>query len=54
MLVFGWSILMASSILFSNLWGILLHEWKGSGRMTITNLSLGLVLLVLSCFVIKL
>ena len=54
MLVFGWSILMASSILFSNLWGILLHEWKGSGRKTFTNLGIGLVLLVLSCFVIKL
>ena len=54
MLVFGWSILMASSILFSNVWGILLHEWKGSGRKTITVLLVGLILLVLSCFVIRL
>ena len=54
MLAFGWSILMASNILFSNIWGILLREWKGSGRKTITVLVIGLVLLVLSCFVIKL
>jgi len=54
MLAFGWSILMASSILFSNVWGILLHEWKGTGRRTITLLLVGLTLLVLSCFVIKL
>ncbi len=54
MLGFGWSILMASSILFSNVWGILLHEWKGSGRKTIGVLLIGLTLLVLSCFVIKL
>ncbi len=54
MLAFGWSILMASSILFSNVWGILLHEWKGSGRKTITVMLFGLILLVLSCFVIKL
>jgi L-rhamnose-H+ transport protein len=54
MLAFAWSILMASSILFSNIWGLLLHEWKGTGRKTMTVLVVGLILLVLSCFVIKL
>lgn len=54
MLVFGWSMLMALNILFSNVWGILLHEWKGVGRKTTTVLIIGLVLLILSAFVIKL
>lgn len=54
MFVFGWSILMALNILFSNLWGIFLHEWKGAGRKTISVLVVGLIVLVLSTFVIKL
>jgi L-rhamnose-H+ transport protein len=54
MLVFGWSILMALNILFSNLWGMFLHEWKGAGKKTISVLVLGLIVLVLSTFVIKL
>ena len=54
MVVFGWSILMAMNILFSNVWGIILKEWKGAGRKTITVLVIGLVVLVLSTFVIKL
>jgi L-rhamnose-H+ transport protein len=54
MLVFGWSILMALDILFSNVWGIILKEWKGSGGKTKAVLILGLVVLMLSTFVIKL
>ena len=48
MLAFSWSILMSLNVLFSNVWGILLKEWKGSGRQTITALIIGLSLLVLS------
>jgi L-rhamnose-H+ transport protein len=51
---FGWSILMALNITFSNVWGIILNEWKGSSQKTIVVLSLGLVVLLLSIFVIKL
>jgi L-rhamnose-H+ transport protein len=54
MMVFGWSILMAMNILFSNVWGIFLKEWKNAGAKTIGVLSLGLLILVLSAFVIKL
>jgi L-rhamnose-H+ transport protein len=54
MLVFGWSMLMALNILFSNVWGMFLHEWKGVGKRTIAVLVLGLIVLVLSTFVIKL
>jgi len=51
---FGWSILMALNIVFSNVWGIILKEWKGSSSKTILVLSIGLVVLLLSIFVIKL
>lgn len=54
MIVFGWSILMAMNIIFSNIWGIFLNEWKGAGRKTILVLILGLFVLILSTFVIKL
>jgi L-rhamnose-H+ transport protein len=54
MLAFGWSILMALNILFSNLWGVFLKEWKGVGRRTALVLSAGLIVLILSTFVIKL
>jgi L-rhamnose-H+ transport protein len=54
MVVFGWSILMAMNILFSNVWGIILHEWKGADKKTISVLVLGLLVLILSTFVIKL
>ncbi|HJZ39311.1 MAG TPA: L-rhamnose/proton symporter RhaT [Bacteroidales bacterium] len=54
MVAFAWSILMAMNITFSNIWGIILKEWKGAGRRTIVILVVGLVILVLSTFVIKL
>jgi L-rhamnose-H+ transport protein len=54
MLTFGWSILMAMNILFSNVWGIFLNEWKGSSKKTISVLIIGLAVLILSTFVIKL
>ena len=45
---FSWCILMALNVLFSNLWGIILKEWKGSGRKTGVVLVCGLLLLVFS------
>jgi L-rhamnose-H+ transport protein len=54
MIAFGWSILMAMNILFGNIWGIILKEWKGAGTKTIGILVLGLIVLILSTFVIKL
>lgn len=44
----GWAVLMASSILFSQLLGLYLGEWKGTSRKTIGRLITGLVLLILS------
>ena len=48
MLAFSWSILMSLNVLFSNVWGILLKEWKGAGQKTIIVLSAGLAILVMS------
>jgi L-rhamnose-H+ transport protein len=44
----GWAVLMASSILFSQLLGILLGEWKGTGGKTRGLLAAGLLLLISS------
>jgi len=54
MAVFGWSILMALNISISNIWGIFLNEWKGVRRKTIIVLILGISILILSTFVVKL
>lgn len=48
MLAFSWSILMSLNVLFSNLWGIILKEWKGAGKITIAVLIVGLVVLIVS------
>lgn len=50
LITFSWCILMALNILFSNLWGIILKEWKGSSRRSIAVLVIGLVILILSVF----
>ncbi len=53
MSVFGWSILMALNISFSNIWGLLLKEWKGVSKKTITILIIGIIILILSTFVVN-
>lgn len=54
MLPFAWSILMALNIAFSNIWGLLLSEWKGVSRKTIVILVAGIIILILSTFIVKL
>lgn len=48
MMAFSWSILMSLNVIFSNLWGIILKEWKGSGQKTIMVLVAGLAVLIIS------
>lgn len=48
MMAFSWSILMSLNVLFSNFWGIMLKEWKGSGQKTIAVLIAGLAALIIS------
>jgi L-rhamnose-H+ transport protein len=50
MMAFSWSILMSLDVLFSNIWGIILKEWKGVHKTTIVVLVVGLILLILSVF----
>jgi L-rhamnose-H+ transport protein len=54
MAVFGWSILMALNIAISNIWGIVLNEWKGAKTKTIVILIIGIIVLILSTFIVKL
>lgn len=48
MLAFSWSILMSLNVIFSNVWGIVLKEWKGVSRRTIVVLAGGICLLIVS------
>jgi L-rhamnose-H+ transport protein len=50
LLTFSWCILMALNVTFSNVWGIILKEWKGCNSKTITVLVIGLLVLIISCF----
>ena len=43
-------ILMALTVTFANIWGIILKEWKGCSKKTIVVLVLGICVLVLSSF----
>lgn len=48
MLAFSWSILMSLNVIFSNVWGIVLKEWKGAGQKTVLVLCCGMLILILS------
>jgi L-rhamnose-H+ transport protein len=43
---------MASIIIFSTLWGWILHEWKGSSRKAHRLIGLGITTLLLSTIII--
>jgi L-rhamnose-H+ transport protein len=48
----SWTLHMASIIIFSTLWGVALHEWKGSSKKTHVLVTIGLAVLVLSTFIV--
>lgn len=50
LLTFSWCILMALNVTFSNVWGIILNEWKGTTRPTMIVLVTGLLVLIVSTF----
>lgn len=50
LMTFSWCILMALNVVFSNVWGIILKEWKGCSRKTIIVLLAGIAVLVISSF----
>ena len=43
-------ILMALNVVFSNVWGIILKEWKGCSQKTIAVLIIGIIVLIVSSF----
>ena len=50
LITFSWCILMALNVTFSNVWGIILKEWKGCSKKTVVVLLCGLVVLIFSTF----
>ena len=48
----SWTLHMASIIIFSTLWGIALHEWRGASKHTVRLVVFSLVLLVGSTMVV--
>ncbi len=50
LLTFAFCILMALNVVFSNVWGIILKEWKGCSPKTIYVLVIGLIVLIVSSF----
>jgi L-rhamnose-H+ transport protein len=48
----SWTLHMASIIIFSTMWGWILHEWKGSSRKAHRLIAAGIATLILSTIVI--
>jgi len=48
----SWTLHMAFIIVFSNMWGIVLNEWKGSSKKTMTVISLGIAVILFSTVLI--
>jgi L-rhamnose-H+ transport protein len=51
MMTLSFCILMALNVIFSNVWGIILHEWRGCSRRTIGVLVAGIIILIISSFI---
>lgn len=51
MMAFSWSILMSLNVLFSNVWGIILKEWRGAGKKAVFILAIGMAVLIFSLIV---
>ena len=50
----SWTIHMAFIIVFSNIWGLFFREWKGTSRRTHQAVLVGILVLILSTFVVGL
>lgn len=50
LMTLSFCILMSLNVIFSNVWGIILHEWKGCPPRTIAVLIVGIIVLVISTF----
>lgn len=50
LITFSWCILMSLNVVFSNVWGVILKEWKGVPRKAIAVLVTGIIVLIVSTF----
>ena len=50
LMTLSFCILMALNLVFSNVWGIILKEWKGCSSTTIAVLIIGILILIVSSF----
>ena len=50
LMTLSFCILMALNVVFSNVWGIILKEWKGCSKKTIGVLIVGIIVLIISSF----
>ncbi len=48
----SWTLHMASIMIFSTMWGWILHEWKGASRKAHALIASGIATLILSTFII--
>lgn len=48
----SWTLHMASIIIFSTIWGLFLHEWRGASRRTMNLVFLGLIVLIVSTLIV--
>jgi len=48
----SWILHMAFIILVANMWGLVLKEWKGVSKKTITTVTLGIVIIILSVLLV--
>jgi len=48
----SWTLHMASIVIFSTLWGLGLHEWKGAGKTAMRLLFTGLAVLLASTVIV--
>jgi len=50
----SWSVLMALIIVFSNMWGLIFREWKGTSRRTHQIIFTGILVLIASTIIVGL
>ncbi|MCX8523242.1 L-rhamnose/proton symporter RhaT [Chryseobacterium formosus] len=48
----SWILHMAFIILIANLWGVIIKEWKGVSKKTITTISLGMLVMFISILIV--
>jgi len=48
----SWILHMAFIILVANMWGLVLKEWKGVSRKTITTITIGIITIILSVLLV--